>query len=531
MFVSPVSREKNPDRKAWENYTIYDHGTFYAFFGTGTKSATNPGGGAIGLDIAASKDGVHWRFIERDRVPIPGAHAGFGITRIGDAYMYYPTCTNAEKGVHFKVYRSTDLHHWEHLGDDYDVTPDRQYYRERWDEVCILQERENDRDVYLGYISSEVRDDVGAPSVGMVRSYDGLNWEVLPPPVIAWGETPAQHMEVNFCERIGGRYYLSISGRLYMDSYGYALYTFVGDSPYGPFEPDLVKFRLTGTSRYDTTWLGHTIKTPEGLLVALWLSYQEEAREIPSDNFAIGPLKRLACEEGHLRLRYWDRNERAKGAEIAVAPDALVWAHPAPEVRTPRDALTLENGALKLSASRDGSIAMIDHAFDSKIGFVIEGYLTTWENRGRIATHQHAAAAGLYLESRPGRGCAIIADTLGVTRTGEVAYADHRITDVDIYAHAGHGLVVGRSGPLQGTLRFASEDTVGPFGHAAYCGIRQGQRHYVRLIARGDFFEFYVDDYYVQTYRMPVPFSGRVGLMAFDGVSVFEELRAWHLDL
>ena len=117
MFVSPVSRTANPDKRAWDNLTFYDRGTFYAFFGTGTRGPTNPDGRPIALDIAVSEDGVHWRFLAREIVPIAGAHAGFGVVRVGERVFYYPTCSSPEQGVHFKVYTSQDFLHWEHLGD------------------------------------------------------------------------------------------------------------------------------------------------------------------------------------------------------------------------------------------------------------------------------------------------------------------------------------------------------------------------------------------------------------------------------
>ena len=75
------------------------------------------------------------------------------------------------------------------------------------------------------------------------------------------------------------------------------------------------------------------------------------------------------------------------------------------------------------------------------------------------------------------------------------------------------------------------QDTVGPFGHASYCGVRHGRKHHFRLIARGEFFELYVDDYYVQTFTLPEPFTGRVGLAVFDGTCRFEGLRAWCVDV
>jgi hypothetical protein len=530
VFVSPIDREHCPGKRSWDNLTIYDRGKFYAFFGTGIRSDANPNGHPNAIDIAVSDNGVRWRWLARDLLPIPGAHAGFGVCRVGDHVYYYPTCSNKQKGVHFKIYSSTDLVNWEHLGDERDVVPDRRYYSDRWDEMHVLADREGGRDVYYGYISSEVREDIGAPSMGLLRSFDGVSWEVLPPPVVEWGEVPSHHMELNFCERIGGRYYVSMSGRFYMDSYGYSLYTFVGDSPCGPFRPDREMLRLAGTSRRNVTWLGHTLRTPDGLLVALWLSAQPEY-DLPSDNFGIGPLKRLCCENGHLRLRYWPGNERAKGAPIPLRTSALRWVHPAPAVKTDRDTLTAETGAVLMSASRDGSVAVLDHCFSSQEGFVLEGALTVRENRGHIASHQHAAGAGVFLESGPGTGCGVVADTLGVTRIGTLTCADHRITEFDIYAHAGTALVRGRSGELQGTSAFECEDTVGPFGHAAFCGVRHGREHAFRLVARGEFFEWYVDDYYVQTWTVPPSFTGRIGLVLFDGTCRFEHLKAWQIAL
>lgn len=530
MFLSPLDPIAFPGKRAWDNSILFHEGKYYAFFSTGTPSRDNPDGRPIALDIAESEDGVRWSFIEREVLPIPGAHAGYGVIRIGDWFYYYPTCSRKEKGVHFKIYRSRDLHAWEHLGDERDVAPDRRHYHERWEEMHILREQEDGRDVYYGYVSSEVREDVGAPSAGLVKSYDGIDWEVLPPPVIDWGELPSQHMELNFCEKFGERYYLCLCGRFYLDSHGFSQYVFVGDSPLGPFKPDVERFRLTGTSRRSMTWLGHPFHSPDGMLMPLWLSTGQE-HDLPSDNFAIGPLKRLVEENGHLRLRYWEQNDKAKGAGIALHLKDTVLAHPAEPVRTDRDRLEAADGTVGLSGSRDGAVALLGAEFDRRKGFMLEGFLTLREARAHTATHQQPAAAGFYLEKGDGEGRAILAETLGVTRTGTLRFAAERICNKDPYALTGQGLVAGRAGKPQGTSLFEAEDTVGPFGHAAYAGVRHGQRHHFRLIARGIYFEFYIDGYYVQTYTLPDPFTGRIGLAVFDGHCRFEALQAWALDL
>jgi hypothetical protein len=532
VFVSPIQTDDPPHRRAWENYTIYADGCYYAYFNTTMMDASPR---AYGLDIARSPDGVHWDFIARDVCRIEGAHAGFGLLRRGETIWYYPTCSSGPGTIHFKVFASTDMTTWKHLGDEYDVRPDPDYYAERWDEMCVLRDQEDGRDVFFGYITAEVRPEVGPPSAGMLRSYDGAHWEVLPPPAIDWGELPAQHMEVNFCERIDGRYYLSLSGRLYLDSLGYSLYTFVSESAYGPFVPDIAAFRLSGTSTRDTTWLGHTIEAPDGTLVALWLSARQDL-EIPSRGFAIGPLKRLLCENGHLRLGYWSGNERAKGDRLPIDPARLDRVHPAARVRSERDSLEAAEHSITLAAGRDGALVMLDRRLDEEVGFIMEGFLTVSERRGRIATHHQAAAAGFYFDETDGAdtgpdrtmsGYAVRLETLGVTRAGSIRLAPHRITDHDTYAEAGNWLVNNRSGPLLGLCDFRQDDQVGPFGHASFSGVRHAREHRFRVLARRGFVELYVDDSYVQTYFLPRRFTGAVGLLCFDGISVWRDLGAW----
>ncbi len=540
MFVAPIRHDDPESRRAWENYTIYANGSFYAFFNTTSTVGERR---AFGLDIARSDDGVSWEFIGRDLCPIPGAHAGFGLLHADGITYYYPTCSDGPGTVHFKVYASEDLLTWEHLGDEFDVSPDPRYYAERWDEICVMRDRYTDADGawYLGYITAEVRDDVGSPSVAMLRSRDGRRWEVLPPPVIEWGAFPAQHMEVTFAEKIDGRYYLCMGGRLYMDSLGYSLYVFESDSPFGPFRPVRDAFRLCGTSTRDITWLAHTIDAPDEMLLAVWVSARQDL-EIPSRGLGIGPLKRLVREDGALRLRYWPRNDAAKSTEVPLS-GAARWVFPSPNERTERDRVDDADGAIEIAAARDGALVLMDHAFDVATGFTIEAQLTVTEVRGRIATHQQPSAAGFFFEhgsrtdGRPaavatsGIGYAIFMETLGVTRGGTWRYADNRITDRDVYAVAGNWLVNHRSGELRGLSEFEQDDQVGPFGHASYCGVRHAQTHGVRLIVRGIFAELYVDDYYVQTYCIPEECTGRIGLLCLDGIARFEGLRACNLSV
>jgi len=525
MLLSPINVTENRNKKAWDNLTIYADGAFYAFFGTGVvgESVTSGPGfvdGVSGLDVFKSTDGVNYIRIAEMTAPIKGAACGFGIKKIGDYFYYYPTCTDPERGTHFRIYRSKDFLDWEYRGD---VHRDERYYAIRWDEIYILDDvDEAGMAVYYGYISSETRKEIGEPGCAMLKSYDGENWDVLPPVTVDWGEVPSQHMELNFVERINGKYYLSMSGRMYMDSYGYSNYTFAGDTPFGPFTPCTQMFRLTGTSRRNVSWLGHAIPSPYGLLLALWLSHDNNP-EIPSKSFFIGLLKRVIEEGGSLRLGYWEQNEILKADRIEPT---FTHAYPLEIARNEKDSVEISKDRIEIRSSRDGVIILTDPIYSKESGIIVEGELIASESRQALATHHQACGVGFYFEQEPGKGIAMIADTLGVTRSGELRYSGERITDFDIYENTGQ-LVQARCGLLRGTLQFNFDDTVGPFGHAAYCGIRHQKKHSFRLFARGDYFELYIDDLYVQTYILPEQITGKFGLCVFDGSCLFEGIRRY----
>ena len=529
MFIKVIDRQKEPDRACWDNDTIYWKGAYYAMCNIATRGEHGYDSG-YAVDIHRSEDGVHWSRILKDAMPLKSAHAGFSFHCFGNTLYYHPTCTTPERGIHFKTYRSYDMLHWEHMGDEYDVLPDARWYRQRWDEMQVLDDVENGTPVYYGYISSEVREEVGAPSCGLLKSYDGLHWKVLPPPVIEWGHLPAQHMEVSFCEKIGNKYYLCLNGRLYLDSLGYSLFIFVADRPEGPFFPDESMFRLCGNSNTECTWLTHTALSPDGLLCATWLSHDTEP-SIPSRSFTVAPLAKLCSDEGHLRLRYWAGNEAAKGDPLPI--DQIQLLHPLPQARKPQDLCQFTHKTLHMEAGRDGVIGLIDGQFDAAEGFVLEGTVQLRENRTAIETHHHAAWFGVFLESGHNQGTVMAASTHAGGVTGTLRFADRPIGSFGLLddQRAAQDLHTGRSGALRGLIQFQAWDHMHAIGQANAPDLRHGRTHTFRLIARGDFFQLYIDDWYVQTGTMPEGYTGRVGLLALDGTANLYGLRAWQLNI
>ena len=113
-----------------------------------------------------------------------------------------------------------------------------------------------------------------------------------------------------------------------------------------------------------------------------------------------------------------------------------------------------------------------------------------------------ASAVGLFLEEAPHRGTAVLWESCGLTRTGQLnlngAEAD-----------------------------FTAEDIVGP--GCAPPGLQLDRTHRLRLLLRRNMFEVYLDDFYVQTFntsRIPGSTGAvprRVGLVVQNGRAVIEE--------
>lgn len=529
MFIPIICPQKEPGRACWDNDTLYCNGFYYAMSNLTEKQDSGYAPG-YAVDLHRSKDGIHWERIAKNILPLESAHAGFSFHRFGDAFYYHPTCTTAERGIHFKTYRSFDLTHWEDMGPEYDVLPDPKWYLQRWDELQVLDDQENGKPVYYGYISSEVRPEVGAPSCGLLKSYDGLSWEVLPPPVIQWGRIPSQHMEVSFCEKINGTYYLCLNGRLYLDSLGYSLFLFRGDSPKGPFYPDESMFRLCGNSNREHTWLTHTLQKENSLLCATWLSHDTDPC-IPSRSFAVSPFMELKETQNHLRMAYWYGNDACKGQSLPESSWKMV--HPLPTVSLPESGWQAENGRLRLTGGRDGIILVSESRFSNEDGFVLEGNIRLQENRTTIETHHHAAWTGIFFETGDREGTVMAVSTHACGATGTLRFDNHPIGSYGFVddAYAAQDLHTGRSGPLHGLIRFSCHDWIHPIGQATAPDLRHGAVCSFRVLARGDYFQLYLNDWYVQTGVLPSSFTGRIGVIVLDGSAQIDSIRGWNMNL
>ncbi len=534
LFYQPTKlRDRAQRYSAWSHSIAVSEGRMVNAVSVQQFADTPKFKGPMGLAIAESDDGVHWRETSSFACPLERGLAGYCLRWTGKEFVYFVTERNqAENRKEYPVvvrqHRSADLKTWEFMGEEFTTRPDKRWYRCRWDELVIL----DDGGQFYGYITSEPRPELALDSMGMLKSADGVRWEPLPPPVFEWDGLPPQQMEVCFCEKIGGRYYLGMGSRSYMGHLGFSVVMFVSDSPTGPFRPDKEAFRLCGNTTRDTNWLAKTLRWKGEILLSNWITTTLD-KSFPGifgngQSLWIGSLKKLIADpRGHARLAWWPGNEAAKGAALPVNADKAEFAHPSPQHRGARNTLApLANNALTMKAGRDGAIAMLPERLDFSRGVILEGTLKATEPRGPVVgTHWHAAAAGFFFEEAPGKGMLVQLETLGLTRSGVFEYRTEPAFDADEFRVAAYGNTQ-RGGPYLGLSRFAQEDVIGPLGYATPCGIRSGVAHRFRLLIQHGIWELYLDDRYVQTYITGAT-SGRLGLFAKSGPVEFADLRCW----
>lgn len=486
----------------------------------------------LGLAIAVSDDGVHWREIIDHTCPLEMGLAGYCVRWTGKEFVYFSSERNQgndrkEYPVVLRQYSSADLKNWQFMGDEYTTRPEEQWYRVRWDELVILEEA----GLFYGYITSEPRPEFATDSMGMLKSTDGVKWEVLPPPQFEWRDLPRQHMEVCFCEKIGGKYYLGMGSRAYMGHLGFSVLTFVSDKPTGPFRPDKEALRLCGNTTRDTNWLAKTFHLKEEILLSNWITTTLD-KSFPGifgngQSIWIGPLKKLVTgTDGHLRIAWWPGNDAARESEVQPDIQNAIFEHPSPAYRKELSAVAYQNSSsILLKAGHDGTIAMIPTKFDFNNGILLEGNLKAIEPHGHITTHWHPAAAGFFFEEGKGKGMLVQMETLGLTRIGMFEYKPEPAFDAFEYSIASWGNT-GRGGSYFGLSRFVQEDVIGPIGYAPPCGVTKNIPHKFRLLVKRGMFEIYIDDLYVQTY-ITGEASGRLGLFAKSGTIEFNDLKIW----
>jgi hypothetical protein len=231
------------------------------------------------------------------------------------------------------------------------------------------------------------------------------------------------------------------------------------------------------------------------------------------------PLKQAKVDNsGHLRLYYWKGNDTCKGEDIAfdLEKTRLIYpqfsgALPTFEKKSGTDELTIDTleevNALEVGRKEmPSAVVLIDCPVDFEKGFMIEGDIRITCSDKRTV----APKIGIFLEEAQNTGTAVIFDSIGKTQIGPL--------------------------DLRTGFAFRCEDET-RFGCATVCGIVPHCENHLRLIARLNMFEIYLNDQYVQTFNTThftsvigiVP--KRIGFIVQNGVGSFEGFHVHSLNL
>ena len=88
-----------------------------------------------------------------------------------------------------RFYESSDMENWEYMFENH---PDSRWYNPvgRWDHMYVIPKDDASPEKgYWGYVVATPHRDREA-AFGMMESADGYQWNILPPPIIEWGDVP-----------------------------------------------------------------------------------------------------------------------------------------------------------------------------------------------------------------------------------------------------------------------------------------------------------------------------------------------------
>ena len=487
-----------------------------------------------GMWAAVSEDGVHWEDV--GRVLTEDVHVCKMFAYIcGDVcrinHGSFSGRPNTDNDT-LRFFESSDMEHWEHMFDNH---PDSQWYNPvgRWDHMYVIPKDDDQPDKgYWGYVVATPHREREC-AFGMLESEDGVHWNILPPPKIEWGDMPKVGMlEVGGCEKIGNTYYFIGGVGGYAKNCGYSLYTFISDSPTGPFRPDKEAFRLCGfdrlPSRVFTQNLAAFCRGKDGELL---ISNAFDAG-FPTKIWLLPNRKAVVDEKGHLRLGYWKQNDLAKGDQadlnltliepVYMEDRSLDKEGNSTDLTPPQlnirktDELYMSTSGMTTGFHLEDvqALAVLNQPLDFEKGIILEGELSANKNPADKETEAwpmcwRPATVGFYLEHEDG--------TSGTAITLEIDHPYRRKSYVEILT---------MNEKLTREIIDVTDE-----GCATLAGIDPEISHPFKLFIRRDIFELYVDNLLVQSFIVMNRPSGRIGFVLLNAECQFDQLKLFEMNL
>lgn len=505
----------------WDPSVLYFKGKYYAL----CMYLRPESGKWDGMWAAESEDGVHWKDV------------GCVLTAEHDVYKMFPYICGDKCLINYGSSRtvpgkdndtlyfceSTDMKNWSEFLENH---PDDRWYKSsgRWDHMYVQPKEEGEG--YWGYVVATPHPELHS-AWGLMESPDGYQWEILPPPVIEWGDLPEIGMlEGGGCEKIGDRYYYIGGVGGYSRNGGYGLYTFCSDSPTGPFRPDEKAFRLCGFDRLPgrvfTQNLAAFCRGENGELL---VSNAFDAGG--TGNVWILPMRSVVIDqEGHLHLGYWEKNELAKGKKLPMTHyDVTLTERSGRREEDPKGTVVEKSETELVMTSDLGhpgfvlsdayAVAVQQEQYDMCQGVIAEGRFSAKICPGGMGENAwpdcwRNASVGIYIEYE--------GQDSGMAFMLEIGHPYHRVSTVETLKKE--------------ELEITSEivDVTGE-GCATLQGVDADTWHDFKLFVKGVMAELYVDHLLVQSFPLLQNASGRIGFVARNAECDWKDLSVYQMNV
>lgn len=494
------------DGVLWDTYLMKKGNTYHLFHLHFASS----------LGHAVSEDLAHWKEEPTIEFSIPGSWHEGGATLTGailekdGKYWYAVGCMDKNGYQVYGFAVSDDLYHWTMADQDapslvagseyYD--PDTRMFSAGWRDTAFRIDEEGWVHCYLCASSHKANQKSSGAAIGHVRSKDMKTWEYLPP--IAEVGDKVMAAECPSMLEINGKWYLTFvdhgSGGMRWHASGYedcgGTYYLVADNPDGPYH--YTKNPLLLGSGYDRqeSWAGRAAQ-----IDGKWLIYSHM-----SSRNAFANLKEIVqSEDGGLELKYFPAVERLICAEPKALHMPVRIEGSGPRGWKDLGEWSADGGTIVGECLAMGTGVQLAAQTDS---FILDADVTMEEG----------AALGFALRTH---------EYEGVSRfPGFPAPREHGAVVVRLDYQLGRA-------EIEELARVSSTG----YGHNDFMNstfvrnpdrraitIEHHTRYHVKIIARGPFYELYIDDKFILCKQLGTSVEGGLEAIIERGRARFENV-------
>lgn len=468
--------------KLWDCWILKHEDTFYMFHLSLSPERLGKGSWD-GISLATSKDLTHWTEYGRVFEKRPEAEwIGTGmVQKIGNKFImnYSEECPAGKQAIYFA--ESQDLLHWKRI-EGVSCEPDGKYYMSkpsdisntipRWDSIGIVDAMEDKAPPYYGFVTSNTLQCKlinKSGSLGLLKSNDGLHWECLPNAFPDTDKFPEfevpEHIEIN------GRHYVMFCTSSYLgfrfdelseDMSGGTFYV-TSDNLTGPYRLPDGDYMLQGTrnnEKVSMVSVGRPLKVDDKIF------YYHIWGDNGPDGW-VGTLKLVEEEKPYkLRLRYNNVNDSLVGRKLA-SNDCFAEMELVKNVGVVPPMIFEKTSALRF-VNLGTSAALDAKSLDGSCGGTIADLSDGRIVRATVKIHD-GEGVGIYFKSTNGN------------RIGVMLNRKRQRVE---FGHINNGW--GANMVFCGDL---------------YQNFEIKETSDIRLLVRREFFELYIDDVYVSSWR------------------------------